>query len=261
MSKSLSAFVFLSLFPVAASANILTIHFGRPEYVPPTTDFVADDAYVSPGGVPGVTQPPGTYTLGIWAEIECDLSGSEPLMDIWNGMNINIIGTGVTVSDLMIDNFDHQIGVGTAYRWVSDCDFGGGDNSFYVYGLGTAWGLRLGGLCPPEFELGDGLTDWWAYTSGVAGTPGAEYHYWLGNVTLAHTDSTAANVFFQIGYGGIARHLGSAAGDPIFFGEDEPISLRGDQYLATSSLPDFVFIPEPDALVLLIFGAASLRRR
>jgi hypothetical protein len=81
MGNTICAFVLVTVFAVAASGNVLTVYFGRPEYVPPTTDLVANDSYISRGGAAGLTQPPGTYTLGIWAKLDWDLSGSEPVMD------------------------------------------------------------------------------------------------------------------------------------------------------------------------------------
>ncbi len=251
MNKWVLAGALAGLFALSASANSLTIYFGRPEMVPPTTSFVG-------GPDPTLLQSDwaaGPVTLGIWANVQYDFTDpSYPVMDTWNGISINIVG--VTVSNLTIDNFDHRLGAGTIRRWETTSDFGGGDNGFYLVAV-NANGLG-GELFPREFGFGNGATDWWTYTTGTAGTPGAVYHYWLGNVTIALDVGGA--VWFQIGSGGISR-LGGSTADWIYFGEGEPVGLHGNQFGAISSIPDFFEVPEPGGLVLMAAGALGLRRR
>ena len=261
MTKSIITLGFLGVFALAAQANDIVIYFGRAETVPPTT------AFASPHAIPGsLTTPPASprflensVTVGIWATIQCDLSvPGDPLMDIWNGLSVNIIGDELTVSGLTMDNFDHRIGMGTAYRWESTSDFGGGDNGFYLVSV-TRFGL--GGLWAREWGLGNGSTDWWTYTSGTAGEPGAAYRYWLGNVTLTCPPGQETDVYFQIGSGGISRSGGGPT-DRIFFGEDELEPLLCGQFFSSSYLPDLTLgIPEPAGLLLLSIAVVPMRRR
>ncbi len=107
MSRSLLAVVSAGLFTISVQANEITMYFGRPETVPPTSAFVADSTF--PGGL---TQPLGAYTLGLWANVQCDISDpSNPQMDVWNGISLNVIGSsGVVVSNLVADNHDQMMG-------------------------------------------------------------------------------------------------------------------------------------------------------
>jgi hypothetical protein len=250
MSKSLMACILSGLFAFSAGANDITIYFGRPETVPPTTAFVPDSA--CPGGL---VQPYGTCTVGIWANVGATYGGSYPIMDVWNCIGLNIVGDpGVLVSDLQADN---SLFPSWRRRWETSSDLGGGDNGITLAAV-TAPGL--GGLCPPEWESGPG-TDWWSYADGPVGEPGSKYRYWLGNVTLSYNGPGAGNVYFQVGGAAIVRSGGSAEGDLIYFGEDEPVPLHGNDFGEISSLPDFVFIPEPAALLLAFTSALAMRRR
>jgi hypothetical protein len=245
--------VCVGLLVAAACGNDIRIHFGQPEFVPPTTAFVPE------AHCPEYA-PPGTYTLGIWAEIQCDISEpGYPVMDTWNGIAINITSTGapVSVSDLTMDNFDHRIGTGVILRWETTSDFGGGDNGFYLVSV-TKNGLG-GALFPREFGFGNGSTDWWSYATGVPGESGAEYHYWMGNVTLSCAGY--AEVWFNPGGGGISRQ-GSTGGDRVFFGETDPYfwPLGPIPPDPGWGLPDFVF-PEPGTLLLIGVVIMLLRRR
>ncbi|HRS29465.1 MAG TPA: PEP-CTERM sorting domain-containing protein, partial [Phycisphaerae bacterium] len=70
------------------------------------------------------------------------------------------------------------------------------------------------------------------------------------------------NVFFAImDEGGVSRQGGDVEVDRIYFGLDEPIGLRGDDWGSASSLPDFTFAPEPASLILLSLAGLFLRRR
>jgi hypothetical protein len=250
MKKSVGALAVIVLLAgsMRAAADDIRIHFGQPEYVPPTTAFV-------PEAHRPEYAPPGTYTLGIWADLQVDFSGPEPAMDDWNGLNIAITSTihPVTVSELVMDNFDHRIGIGTAYRWEASSDLGGGDNEFFLVAVQTA---GLGGLYPVEF--GTATPDWWSYATGVPGEPGAHYHYWLGNVTLS--SDSPAEVWFNIGAGGVARRGGSID-DRVFFGETETVPSWPPVPWPPLPSRDFVFTPEPVSLLLLAVAGFVLRRR
>jgi len=253
MRKFLVAFAVLGMFAMVANANDITFYFGRPQTVVETTDFVPDAAL--PVAQPA---PPGTYTLGIWAQVNYYQPGET--WDVWNGMHINILADeGVEVSGLAIDNFDHRPGAGTAYRWESGSDFGpgGSPTDFYLvavtrFGLGGLWARELTGGAVSG-------TDWWAYCADPDAS--GPQQYWLGNVTLSYSGADPKNVYFQIGTGGIARQGGVPAEDLIYFGLDEPVGLFGYQFGAISSLPDFTFTPEPASLILLSLAGLFLRRR
>jgi hypothetical protein len=256
MNKSVLAAVLVGLCAFSATANEITIYFGRPEYVTTqTTSFVADSA--NPGGL---SLGYGTFTLGIWANVGATYGGSYPVMDIWNNIALNIVGddSALVVTDLIFDNFDHKIGPGTAYRWENDVDPEPFDNSVYVYALTTH---GLGGLYTPEWDAGSGLTDWWSYSDGDPLVEGTKFRYWLGNVTLAYDGPGEVDVFFQIGTGGVGRLFGDPS-DLIYFGEDEPVPLHGDDYLQISSLPDVrLGVPEPAGLLLAAGVILTIRRR
>jgi hypothetical protein len=252
MCKSISVVLFLALVCTSAPANDITFYFGQPEYYTgtDTSSFVPDSCCSHVGA------PWEPVTLGIWANIEADYSGSYPVMDIWNCIAINIVGDyGLTVTNLTMDNFDHRIGMGTAYRWESASDFGAPDNTFL---LAAVTSRGLGGLYPREFDAGSNNTDWWSYTEGDPLSPGATYRYWLGNVTLYATAVTG--VYFQVGTGAIVRSGGSAEDDLVWFGGDETVPLHGNDFGAVSAHPDFVF-PEPASLTLLTLATLFLRRR
>jgi hypothetical protein len=233
--------VCLGLLIGAASANDIRIYFGQPEYVPPTTAFVPEAHW-------GEVAPPGTYTLGIWAQV--DYHPEVEAMDDWNCISLTFASTGdpVTISDFVMDNFDHHIGTGSAYRWEASSDFGGDDECL----LAAVTTYGLGGLWAPEWAYGAGSTDWWSYTTGDVGEPGAVYHYWLGNVTLSCAG--AAEVWFNVGDGLITR-AGGSPDDRVFFGETDPNPWP------FFIQPDFVFIPEPAAALLVLPAILLLRRR
>jgi hypothetical protein len=252
----------VAVLAAVASGNEIRIRFGQPEFVPPTSSF---GEYLDP--LPPSYPGGSTVTLGVWADINCDISNpADPIMDVWNRIGVNIISdagpSDFHVNFLRMDNFDHRIGAGTTYRWDDEpnwSDFGhlgppaGFDlvsSEFNRYGLGGLW--------PREWEAGSWGTDWWSYTIGTPGAPGSTYHYWLGNATIY---GSAANVYFQIGSNGITRQGGDPDSDLIYFGADETVPLLGTEYGAISSQPDLVFEPEPGALVLLSLAALVMRRR
>jgi hypothetical protein len=242
--------VCVACLATVASANDIRIFFGQPEFVPPVEDFVPEAHW-------GESAPPGTYMLGIWAEIQMDFSGPFPAMDVWNGIAVNITSAGpVTVSDLTMDNFNHRLAAGpAAYRWDSSSDFGTGSH-FSLVGL-TEYGL--GGLYPPELGAGDGATDWWSHTIGEPGEPDARYRYWLGNVTLASPGP--AEVWFEPGPGGITRLGGDPDLDHVYFGETDPMWWTPIPPDPGGYEPDFVFTPEPAGLLLMAVAGCLLRRR
>ena len=237
---------------IGTRANDICIFFGQPESVPPTTAFVPE-AHL------GESAPPGTYTLGVWAGIQCDISDpSNPVMDVWDEIYIWCTSTGspVTVTYPPMDNFDHRIGIGTAYRW----DYTGWEwweSIFAASYSGTTYGL--GGLYPHEFGLGNGYTDWWSYTIGTPGEPGASYRYWLGNVTL--TSSGPAQVWFTMwSEWGVHRRGGDPAADRVYFGDTDPVPWNPASPDPSGYMPDFVFTPEPASLLMMLAGVL-LRRR
>ena len=257
MRKFLVAFAVLGTFAMVANAADISIYFGRPQFVYDEggahTDWFVADATL-PYDQPAL---PGTYTVGIWANVALDEAGEA--LDVWNGIGLKIVGDdGVVISDLLMDNFDHQIGLGVARRWETGSDFGpnkGQPNDFLL--VAASQGFGLGGAMPRE--LGVPTTDWWSYGSDEP------FHYWLGNVTFSYDGSDGAkNVFFAImddAVGGVGRRGGDVEVDRVYFGLDEPIGLRGDDWGATSSLPDFTFTPEPASLILLSLAGLFLRRR
>jgi hypothetical protein len=97
-----------------AKANDIRIFFGQPEHYTgtDTTAFVPEAHW-------GESAPPGTYTLGIWAEIQYD--GSAEAMDVWSNIWASFYTEGpITISDVDMDNFDHDTRPFplTAYRWM-----------------------------------------------------------------------------------------------------------------------------------------------
>jgi hypothetical protein len=232
-----------------ASANDIRISFGQPEFVPPVDDFIPEAHW-------GEYAPPGAYTLGIWAEIQMDFSGSEPAMDCWDQISVNIVSSPavVTVSDLTMDNFNHRLGSGSPrYRWDPSSDFGTGGH-FCLTAFGA---FGLGGLYPSEFGAGDGLTDRWSYTIGTPGEAEGRYRYWLGNVTLSSAEP--ARVWLDMGFAGIHRVGGSSA-DHVYFGETEELWWFEPPPFG-GFLPDFTFTPEPGSALLMAVAGWLLRRR
>ncbi len=256
MRKFLVAFAVLGMFAMVANAADLTLFFGRPQTVAATADFVPDSTL--PYDQPAL---PGTYTVGIWAQVALNEAGEA--LDVWNGIGLKIVGDdGVVISDLLMDNFNHQQGLGVQRRWETGSDFGpnkGQPNDFLL--VAVSQGFGLGGWFPRE--LGLPTTDWWSYGTE---TP---FNYWLGNVTFSYDGSDGPkNVFFAImgeasgvHEGGVSRQGGDVEVDRIYFGLDEPIGLRGDDWGSASSLPDFTFAPEPASLILLSLAGLFLRRR
>jgi hypothetical protein len=185
-----------------------------------------------------------------------DISGPFPAMDVWNGIVVNMTSAGpVTVSDADLDNFDHLIGFGTAYRWEPIVD----DPLDVPIFLISIMQYGLGGLYPREFGLGDGATDWWSYTIGTPGASDARYRYWLGNVTLASPGP--AEVWFEPGPGGITRLGGDPDLDHVYFGETDPMWWTPIPPDPGGYEPDFVFTPEPAGLLLMAVAGCLLRRR
>jgi hypothetical protein len=262
MRTSIWLLLSAALFHTAASANDITIYFGRPEYHSgtDTSTFVADSAF--PGGL---AVPAGTYTLGIWANVGYDSAAD--VMDVWNCVSFDIVARTpsgavdpcVTASGFLVDNFDHRIGMGTAFRWEYEIEYFSEPLGVYAFSIDQH---GLGGLWTRDWGMGNGFTDWWSYADGPVGEAGTNYRYWLGNVTLTCNDATAVhNVFFMIGDAGIVRSGGTAEGDLIWFGEDETVPLHGDEFGAVSATPDFVFMPEPISVALLSVAGLCLRRR
>jgi hypothetical protein len=251
MRKILVAFAVLGMFAMVANAGDITLYFGAPEYYTgtDTTTFVADSYAATTADYAD-----GPVTLGIWANVDYDAVAGA--LDIWQAIGIDIVGANV--DSLQMDNFDHRVGIGTAYRWEASSDFGTG-NHFALIGV-TTYGV--GGLFPADLTGGvQGITDWWSYTalSGGVGDPDGIYKYWLGNVTLSATEET--DVYMQIASQGVVRRLGSAADDLVWFGEDETTAMTGDMFGEHSVMPDFVFTPEPASLILLSLAGLFLRRR
>jgi hypothetical protein len=231
-----------------AGANDIRIFFGQPESVPPTTAFVPE-AHL------GESAPPGTYTLGIWAEIQADLSGPNPGMDVWDYIVARFAYTGapVTIPFPIQDNFDHDLTfLGTAYRWEDDVQY---ELPMIWLTAGTRYGL--GGLYPREFGMGVHCTDWWSYTIGTPGEPDARYRYWLGNITLS--SAGPAQVWFANPY--ISRQGGDPTTDRIYLGETDPVPWDPASPEPWGYMPDFVFTPEPRSLVLMVLAGWLVRRR
>jgi hypothetical protein len=233
MRRVACGLICLGLLAAGGSANDIRIFFGQPESVPPTTAFVPESHW-------GESAPPGTYTLGVWAEIQCNISDpSYPVMDVWNGIYVWCQSTGapVTITYYCMDNFDHRVGPGTAFRWDVWCWEWWESISCISE---TKYGL--GGLYPREFGYGNGYTDWWSYTLGTPGEPGAVYRYWLGNLVLSATGP--ARVWFVCGEGGVARQGGDPATDHVYFGETDPVPWDPALPDPFDYMPDFVFAAE-----------------
>ncbi len=228
----------------AATAGDLRISLGEPIVDgDPTPDL--------PGAYPIVVDTADaafSVTWGVWAEIGIDASTGD--VDQWNGVGVDVVSNGASVTTDMLNRDYDASPFGTQFRWEDGSDFGSvtGDEDFSLVNV-TRTGLGAGSL---PTSIGGVDTD--SYYDAAED----RLFYLLGTISIDVPQGFEGDLFFGTTTAGFDQS--GTDDETVTFGSATPLGGEGKfETIADTAMVSF--IPEPASLVLVALAGLMIRRR